>query len=60
MTRLPKQLRNMVPAAEHNNRQLTRPSKEIVVGKGVPDVLERDGAAARSRQAWDRGLSASA
>lgn len=29
MTRLPKQLR-MVPAAERNNRQLTRPSKEIV------------------------------
>jgi hypothetical protein len=54
VSRLPKQLRDMVPAAERNNRQLTRPSKEIV--DGVPDVLERDGAAGRSRQSRDGGL----
>src|SRR5271163_3816697 len=30
MSRLPKQLRVMVPAAERSNRQLTRPSKEVV------------------------------
>ena len=30
MSRLPKQLREMVPAEERSNRQLTRPSKEIV------------------------------
>jgi hypothetical protein len=31
MSRLPKQLREMVPAEERTNRQLTRPSKEVVV-----------------------------
>ena len=30
MSRLPKQLREMVPAEERTNRQLTRPSKEVV------------------------------
>src|ERR1700676_1174809 len=30
MSRLPKQLREMVPAEERGNRQLTRPSKEVV------------------------------
>jgi uncharacterized protein YecE (DUF72 family) len=30
MSRLPKQLREMVPAEERSNRQLTRPSKEVV------------------------------
>ena len=30
MSRLPKELREMVPAAERSNRQLTRPSKEVV------------------------------
>jgi uncharacterized protein YecE (DUF72 family) len=30
MSRLPKQLREMVPAEERSNRQLTRPSKEVL------------------------------
>jgi uncharacterized protein YecE (DUF72 family) len=30
VSRLPKQLREMLPAEERNNRQLTRPSKEVV------------------------------
>jgi hypothetical protein len=30
VSRLPKQLRDMVPAAERINRQLTRPAKEVV------------------------------
>src|SRR5260370_10920993 len=30
MSRLPKQLREMVPAEDRSNRQLTRPSKEVV------------------------------
>jgi uncharacterized protein YecE (DUF72 family) len=30
MSRLPKQLREMVPAEERSNRQLTRPSKQVV------------------------------
>jgi len=30
ISRLPKQLRDMVPTAARNNRQLTRPSKEVV------------------------------
>ena len=30
ISRLPKQLREMLPAEERNNRQLTRPSKEVV------------------------------
>jgi hypothetical protein len=30
MSRLPKQLREMVPAEERSNRHLTRPSKEVV------------------------------
>jgi uncharacterized protein YecE (DUF72 family) len=30
MSRLPKQLREMLPVKERSNRQLTRPSKEIV------------------------------
>jgi uncharacterized protein YecE (DUF72 family) len=30
VSRLPKQLREMVPAQERSNRQLTRPSKEVV------------------------------
>jgi uncharacterized protein YecE (DUF72 family) len=30
MSRLPKQFREMVPAAERSNRQLTRSSKEVV------------------------------
>jgi hypothetical protein len=30
ISRLPKQLREMLSAAEQSNRQLTRPSKEVV------------------------------
>ena len=30
ISRLPKQLREMLPVEERNNRQLTRPSKEVV------------------------------
>src|SRR6202035_4176551 len=30
MSRLPKQLREMVPAEERTNRQLTRPAKEVI------------------------------
>jgi uncharacterized protein YecE (DUF72 family) len=30
MSRLPKQLRELVPAEERSNRHLTRPSKEVV------------------------------
>jgi uncharacterized protein YecE (DUF72 family) len=30
VSRLPKQLRGMLPAEERSNRQLTRPSKEVV------------------------------
>jgi hypothetical protein len=58
VSRLPKQLREMLPAEEQSDRQLTRPSKKS--SNGVPVVLERDGAAARSTQAWDGGLSVSA
>jgi uncharacterized protein YecE (DUF72 family) len=30
MSRLPKELREMVPVTERNNRQLSRPSKQVV------------------------------
>ena len=59
MSRLPKQLREMVPAEERSNRRLTRPSKEVV-DKAFQMFLERDVASARSRQAWNPGLPVSA